>query len=110
MDLLCNVPTDMAAIEKLQAAAKTIDKGRAQATHFARALVASQTVEIRIGGELVAVDGEPVSFRDPELWPELDVADAKSAVVELIGTDGDVLTIAAELMSEAGFGGDDDPI
>ena len=111
MDLLCNVPTDMASIEKMQSAAKAVDKGRAMATNFARALVAAQTVEIRIDGELVTVDGEPVSFRDPELWPDLGVADPKSAVVELIGADGDVLMIASELMTEAGFARDDeDPI
>ena len=41
----------------------------------------------------------------------LNVADAKSAVVELIGADGDILSIASELMNEAGFGTDgDDPI
>ncbi len=58
------------------------------------------------------VNGEPVAFNDPELWPELGVADAKGAVVELIGTDADALTIATELMTEAGFvdrDGDEDP-
>ena len=67
-----------------------------------------QGAEIRIGGEVVTVDGEPVGFNDPELWPELDVADAKGAVMALVGTDADVLTIATELMTEAGFTGRDD--
>jgi len=43
---------------------------------------------------------------------ELGVADAKGAVVELIGTDADALAIATELMTEAGFvdrDGDEDP-
>jgi hypothetical protein len=99
----------MAAVEKMQAAAKSVDKGKATATHFARALVAAQTVEIRIDGKVVDVAGEPVSFRDPELWPEVGAADAKGAVVALIGADGDILSIASELMTEAGFGSDDDP-
>lgn len=112
LDLVCDVPTDSFAVERLQKAAQKIDKGRGTATHFARALVASQTREIRIAGEVVTVDGEPVGFNDPELWPELDVADAKGAVMALVGTDADVLTIATELMTEAGFTGrddDDDP-
>lgn len=112
LDLVCDVPTDSFAIERLQKAAARVDKGRGTATHFARALVAAQTREIRIGGEVVEVNGEPVAFNDPELWPELGVADAKGAVVELIGTDADALTIATELMTEAGFvdrDGDEDP-
>ena len=111
IELLCDVPTDSFAIERMQKAAAKIDKGRGTATHFARALVAAQTREIRISGELVEVDGDPVGFRDPELWPELGVSDAKSAVVELVGADGDILAVASELMTEAGFGADDeDPI
>lgn len=112
LDLVCDVPTDMAVVERMQNEAKKFDKGQARATHFARALVASQTREIRIDGELLTVDGEPVAFRDPELWPELPGAsDAKSAVVELVGADGDILAVASELMTEAGFGADDeDPI
>ena len=55
------------------------------------------------------VDGEPVVFRDPELQRELGVPDAKSAVVELIGADGDILEVATELMVEAGFADDGDP-
>jgi hypothetical protein len=112
IELLCDVPTDSFAIERMQKAAAKIDKGRGTATHFARALVAAQTREIRIGGEVVEINGEPVAFNDPELWPELGVADAKGAVVELIGTDADALTIATELMTEAGFvdrDGDEDP-
>ena len=112
IELLCDVPTDSFAIERMQKAAAKIDKGRGTATHFARALVAAQTREIRIGGETVMVDGEVVGFNDPELWPELGVADAKGAVVELIGTDADALAIATELMTEAGFvdrDGDEDP-
>lgn len=110
--LVCDVPTDSFAIERMQKAAAKIDKGRGTATHFARALVAAQTREIRIGGAVVEVNGEPVAFNDPELWPELGVADAKGAVVELIGTDADALAIATELMTEAGFvdrDGDEDP-
>jgi len=114
LDLVCDVPTDSFAIERLQKAAARIDKGRGTATHFARALIASQTREIRIGGETVTVDGEKVGFNDPELWPELGVSDAKSAVVALVGTDADTLTVATELMTEAGFTGrgddEDDPI
>ena len=112
LDLVCDVPTDSFAIERLQKAAARVDKGRGTATHFARALIASQTREIRIGGETVMVDGEVVGFNDPELWPELQVSDAKSAVVALVGTDADTLTIATELMTEAGFvdrDGDEDP-
>ena len=112
LDLVCDVPTDSFAIERLQKAAARVDKGRGTATHFARALIASQTREIRIGGETVMVDGEVVGFNDPELWPELGVSDAKSAVVALVGTDADTLTIATELMTEAGFvdrDGDEDP-
>lgn len=108
LDLVCDVPTDSFAVERLQKAAQKIDKGRGTATHFARALIANQCREIRIGGEVVTVDGEPVGFNDPELWPELDVADAKGAVMALVGTDADVLTIATELMTEAGFTGRDD--
>ena len=67
----------------------------APATHFARALVAAQTREIRIGGEVVEVNGEPVAFNDPSCGRSW-VADAKGAVVELIGTDADALTIATE--------------
>ena len=70
LDLVCDVPTDMAVVERMQSEAKKFDKGQARATHFARALVAAQTREIRISGELVEVDGEVVGFRDPELWPE----------------------------------------
>ena len=111
LDLACDVPTDMAVVERMQSEAKKFDKGQARATHFARALGAAQTREIRISGELVEVDGDPVGFRDPELWPELGVSDAKSAVVELVGADGDILAVASELMAEAGFGADDeDPI
>lgn len=114
LDLVCDVPTDSFAIERLQKAAAKIDKGRGTATHFARALIANQCREIRIGGEVVTVDGEAVGFNDPELWAELDVADAKSAVVALVGTDADALTVATELMTEAGFAGrdedDEDPI
>lgn len=111
LDLICDVPTDMAVVERMQSEAKKFDKGQARATHFARALVAAQTREIRIGGEPLQVDGEEVAFRDPELWPEIGVHDAKSAVVELLGADGDILSVAAELMTEAGFGADDaDPI
>jgi len=111
LDLVCDVPTDMAVVERMQSEAKKFDKGQARATHFARALVAAQTREIRISGELVEVDGDPVGFRDPELWPELGVSDAKSAVIELIGSDGDILFVASDLMAEAGFGADDeDPI
>ena len=107
LDLVCDVPTDSFAIERLQKAAARIDKGRGTATHFARALIASQVREILIGGETVTVDGETVGFNDPELWPELGAADAKSAVVELVGTDADQLTVATELMTEGGFVGRD---
>lgn len=111
IDLVCDVPTDMAVVERMQNEAKKFDKGRAQATHFARALVASQTREIHIDGQVAEVDGDPAAFNDPETWRMLNVADAKSAVVELIGADGDILSIASELMNEAGFGTDgDDPI
>lgn len=114
LDLVCDVPTDSFAIERLQKAAAKIDKGRGTATHFARALIANQCREIRIGGETVTVDGETVGFNDPELWAELDVQDAKSAVVALVGTDADALVVATELMTEAGFAGrdedDEDPI
>lgn len=108
LDLVCDVPTDALSNERLQAAAKKIDKGRGWTTHYARALVAAQTREIRIGGQPVEVGGEPVAFTDPELWPEVGATDAKSAVMALIGTDADVLTIATELMTEAGFTGRDD--
>ena len=107
--LVCDVPTDMAAVERLQAEAKTFDKGKAKATHFARALVASQTREIRVTGEVLRVDGEPVCFRDPELQQELGVPDAKSAVVALLGGDGDIINVAMQLMEEAGLSGEDDP-
>lgn len=107
IELLCDVPTDLAAVEKMQAAARAIDK-KAPAAHFARALVAAQTAEIRIAGEVVRIDGQPVGFRDPELQSDFGT-DAKGCVQELIGADGDILTVANELMSEAGFAGDDDP-
>ena len=111
IDLVCDVPTDMAVVERMQKEAKKFDKGRAQATHFARALVAAQTREIHIDGQVAEVDGEPAAFNDPETWRMLNVADAKAAVVELIGADGDILSIASELMNEAGLGTDgDDPI
>ena len=106
MDLRCDVPTDMAVVERMQNEAKSFDRGKAQATHFARALVAAQTREIRIGGEPVRIGGDVVAFRDPELQAELAVPDAKSAVTELIGADGDVLSVASQLMDEAGFGPD----
>jgi hypothetical protein len=110
LDLVCDVPTDAFVVERLQKAAQKVDKGRGTATHFARALVATQTREIRIGGQPVTVDGETVGFNDPDLWPELgpDITDPKAAVVALVGTDADVLTVATELMSEAGFTGRDD--
>ena len=108
LDLVCDVPTDSFAVERLQKAAAKIDKGRGTATHFARALIANQCREIRIGGEVVEVDGAPAAFNEPGLWAELGVADAKAAVVELVGTDADALTIATELMTEAGFTGRDD--
>ena len=107
IELLCDVPTDLAAVEKMQAAARGIDK-KAPAAHFARALVAAQTVEIRIAGETVTIDGQPVAFRDPELQRDFG-ADAKGCVQELLGADGDILTVANRLMTEAGFAGDDDP-
>ena len=107
LELLCDVPTDMAAVERLQDGAKKAERGKAVGTHFARALVAAQTAEIRIAGQVVEVDGVPVSFRDPELQRELHAADAKQAVVELIGADGDVLAVAMRLMEEAGFSGED---
>lgn len=112
IELLCDVPTDLAAVEKIRADAKRFDKGKAVMTHFSRALVAAQTVEIRIAGELVRVDGEPVSFRDPELWPELQAVDAKSAVTALLGADGDIVYVAGRLMNEAGLSVEDgdDPI
>lgn len=110
MTLLCDVPTDAAAVEKLQANAKAFDRGKAVATHFARALVAEQTREIHISGVAVTVNGQPVSFRDPELHAAMGVPDAKSAVVELIGADGYVIDVATELMAEAGLAGGDDPI
>ena len=109
IELMCDVPTDLGQVEKMQAAAKSIDKGKALGANFSRALVANQTREIRIDGELLMVDGEPVVFRDPELQRELGVPDAKSAVVELIGADGDILEVATELMVEAGFADDGDP-
>ena len=59
IDLVCDVPTDMAVVERMQNEAKKFDKGRAQATHFARALVAAQTREIHIDGQVAEVDGEP---------------------------------------------------
>lgn len=108
LELVCDVPTDSFAVERLQRAASKVDKGRGTATHFARALIANQTREIRIGGKVVEVDGVPAGFNEPGLWAEVGVADAKSAVVELVGTDADALVIATELMTEAGFTGRDD--
>ena len=82
----------------MQDAAKRVDKGRAQGVHFARALVANQVREIRIAGVVLEVDGQPVCFRDLELQRELKVADAKGAVVELIGSDGDISNVMLTLM------------
>lgn len=107
MELVCDVPTDMASVERLQNAAKSIDR-KAAATHFARALVANQVREIRIDGETLLIDGEPVAFRDPALQRDLGT-DAKGAVTALIGADGDVLAVASELMDTAGFTADGDP-
>lgn len=107
--LVCDVPTDLTAVERLQAEAKTFDKGKARNTHFARALVAAQTREIRVAGEVLKVDGEPMAFRDPELQRDLGVPDAKAAVVELLGGDGDIINVAMQLMEEAGLSGEDDP-
>ena len=57
------------------------------------------------------VDGDPVGFRDPELWPELGVSDAKSAVVELIGADGDILAVVRnDDRGRVRRGRDEDPI
>lgn len=110
IELLCDVPTDSFAVEEMQKAATKVNKGKGSATHFARALIAAQTRRITIGGQAVEVDGEPVGFNDPGLWAELGAADAKGAVVELLGTDADAITIGTELMREAGFlgRGDDD--
>ncbi len=113
MELVCDVPTDMAAIERLREAAKKVDKGKAPAANFSRALLANQTGEIRIDGEVLTIDGAPVSFRDLDLQRELGVPDAKSAVVDLIGSDGDISRIVGVLLEEAGFADDDieaDPI
>jgi len=104
MELVCDVPTDLTAIERMREAAKRVDKGRAMAGHFSRALVANQTREIRIDGELLTIDGVPVAFRDIELQREIGVADAKSAVVDLIGSDGDISNVVQVLLEEAGFG------
>lgn len=108
IELLCDVPTDTTKVETMRADARKFDKGKAVMTHFSRALVAAQTREIRIAGEPVVVDGETVAFRDPELWPQLQVSDAKSAVVELIGADGDIINAAGQLMAEAGLTAEDD--
>jgi hypothetical protein len=107
MELLCDVPTDSVTVERLQDAARRIDKGKAVAAHFARALVANQTREIRIAGELLMVDDQPVCFRDLELQRELGVPDAKSAVVALLGADGDIISVAASLLDEGGFSDSD---
>ena len=109
IELVCDVPTNFEDIEKLQAAAKAINR-KAWVAHYARALVAAQTREIRIAGELVAdSSGLPLAFNDPELWPRLDVLTAKDAVIALIGSDGDILDVSKELVAEGGFVGDDDP-
>lgn len=101
MELICDVPTDGTEVARMQDAAKRADKGRASGVHFARALVANQVQEIRIGGLPLEVDGQPVCFRDLELQRELKVPDAKSAVVALIGSDGDIANVMLTLM-EAG--------
>lgn len=103
IELLCDVPTDLGAIERLQSAAEKADKGRAKAANFARALVAAQTREIRIGDVLIEIDDEPVNFRDLALQQELSVPDAKAAVVALLGSDADIANVAAALLDSAGF-------
>lgn len=104
MELVCDVPTDLGAIERMREAAQKVDKGKAPASNFSRALVANQTREIRIDGEVLTIDGDKVVFRDLELQRALGVADAKSAVVDLIGSDGDISNVVQVLLEEAGFG------
>lgn len=114
MELICDVPTDGLAVARMQAAARKMDRGQAEGVHFARALVANQVQEIRIGGVTLEVDGAPVNFRDLELQRELQASDGKSAVVALIGADGDIIDVMATLMEAAGLSTDNaleaDPI
>lgn len=103
--LLCDVPTDLPAYERKLAAAK---KGKAPIANLQRAVVAEQVREIRYGDVVVEVDGEPVCFRDPALWRDLGVPDAKSAVVALLGSDGDIADVFNTLMEAGGLAGENE--
>lgn len=104
--LHCRIPADSAEIERLKANAERIEKGRVANTHLNRSVVALCVESIDIDGEpLTDASGEPLNFRDPQLWRMLgaDVESSKDAVVALLASDGHIARVANRLLSEAGY-------
>ena len=98
---VCRVPTDGMELDRLHKAAAREKQGAE--THLARAVVAACVESIEDGGRVLEVDGLVVNFRDPELQNALQVANAKEAVVALIGSDGIIAAMAKHLIEEAGY-------
>jgi hypothetical protein len=52
-----------------------------------------------------------LTFTNPDLWRKCDVQDSKSAVAALLGTDGTIGSVAAQLIEAGGYGDEmEDPI
>ncbi|KWW97398.1 hypothetical protein LI90_4370 (plasmid) [Carbonactinospora thermoautotrophica] len=78
---------------------------------FAALLLAhAHTGLIRQGRELYGSDGEPLTFRHPELLELLGVASASEAVRRLYGLDGQVDAACRAVLREAGWGEDLAPV
>lgn len=72
---------------------------------FAATVVANQAIGVSINErEAYGVDGEPLSFRHPDLHSMLNASSALESVLRLYASDADVLAAADEVLKEAGYG------
>lgn len=111
--LTCRIPADGQEVERARNAARRVEKGAVAGTHFNRILVAQFTEKIAVGDVVLSdSDGLALTFRDPDLWrmisnDDLPVSDQKTAVWALLGTDGNIGTVAMRIVKEGGYGDED---
>jgi hypothetical protein len=78
--------------------------GNTDPLQLAAVMIAAKTVRIVRDGQAVTFDGQPVTFRSPELHQKLGVPSAVDAVKKMVGNDGDLAAIGQALILEAGYG------
>jgi hypothetical protein len=70
-------------------------------------VLSNLTAGVRVNGEEVLVDGEPVTLVHQEFLSTMKVSDFKTGVRKLYGSDGHIISTMQEVMEKAGYGDDE---